>query len=172
MAQIEKTYKTERTCSKCGHHEEIVMSKRDAAFELVDIDEVLGNVCKKCSSTSFTSTYQHPDLDFDLLKEWATNPDLYLMHQDEELMLANEKYLNDILQIFDTIHLSDDKRNVLMEALCIIVYDNSNERNSRRDTKLRDKVVGELNNRRKELMLADDSIMNYIKEVVYPQLSL
>jgi hypothetical protein len=146
------------------------VTKREAAFELFDISKALGQECKKCSSTSFTTSYQRPDLDLDLLKEWATNPDLYLMPQDEELLLAEEQYLEMILHVLDSVSIPDHKRDLLMDALCVIVYDNTNDDNSQADGLLKQKVIKELNKRQDKLKLADNWIADYIKEVVYPQL--
>lgn len=170
--QNEQTYKISRECSQCGHQDEIQVTKREAAFELVDINTILGQSCKKCSSTKFSTSYQSPDLDFELLKEWATNKELFLMPQDEELLLADSKYVNDILNIIDTISIPDQKRNLLMDALCIIVYDNSMEDNAQKDIELKKRVIRELNKRQDKLKMADDWIMDYIKDVVYPQLDL
>lgn len=172
MAQLDKGWKIERTCSNCGHKDELTVSKREAAFELVDINDVLGNFCKQCSSRSFTVAYQKPDLDFELLKEWATNRELYLIEQDEELLLADERYLDIILQVLDTICVSDHKRNVMMEALCVIVYDNTVDNNPQKDNKLKNRVIEELNKRQDQLKLADSWIMDYIKKVVYPRLDI
>jgi hypothetical protein len=170
MTPLNETYKIERTCSLCGHSEELIVTKREAAFELFDINKALGQTCKKCSSTSFTTAYQRPDIDFDLLKEWATNSDFYLMPQDEELLLADEQYVSMILQVLDTISIPEHKRDLLMDALCVIVYDNTNNDNSHRDEQLKKKVIEELNKRQDKLKLADNWIMDYIKDVVYPQL--
>jgi len=146
------------------------VSKTDAAFELVDIDKVLGNACQICSSSSFTTTYQRPDLDYELLKEWATSPDLSLMPQDEELLLADEKYVDMILQVLDTISIPEHKRDLLIDALCIIVYDNTIDNLQPNDI-LKSRVINELNKRQDKLKLADNWIMDYIKKVVYPQLA-
>ncbi|WP_400190243.1 hypothetical protein [Hymenobacter sp. B81] len=148
------------------------MTKREAAFELFDINGALGQKCKNCSSISFTTAYQRPDLDFDLLKEWVTNSDLYLMPQDEELLLAEEQYVDMILEVLDTMLIPDHKRDLLMDALCVIVYDNTNEDNFQGDERLKQRVIKELNKRLDRLKLADNWIADYIKKVVYPQLDL
>lgn len=169
---MKDSYTIERKCSDCGSKEQIRVSRREAAFELVDINEALGKNCKKCSATKFTIYYHTPDLDFELLKEWATNADLYLMPQDEELLLADEKYLENILNVLDNVAILDHKRNLLMDALCVIVYDNSIDDNKQKDENLKERVIKELNKRIDKLKLADDWIMDYIKEIVYPQLEL
>jgi len=172
MTQIDYTYKIERTCTTCGHTDELIVTKREAAFELFSVSNALGKTCKNCSSLSFSTSYPRPDLDFDLLKEWATNVDLRLMPQDEELLLADEKYLDIILRVLDTISIPDRKRNLLMDALCIIVYDNTIDDNSLHHEQLKARVIKELKKRKDLLKMADGWIMDYIKNVVYPQLDL
>jgi hypothetical protein len=169
---MKENYKIERTCSTCGHIQQITVSKREIAFELVNINDVLGDKCEKCSKTTFSLSYEKPDLDFELLKYWSTNLDLYLMPQDEELILADEKYLDMVLEILDKVEIPDQKRNLLIDALCILVYDNSIEDNSNKDDELKKRVINELNKRKDKLKLADKWIMDYIKKVVYPQLEL
>jgi hypothetical protein len=170
MTQLSDTYKIVRTCTSCGHGEKLIVTKRETAFELFDFDNTLGKECKNCSSTTFTTSFQRPDLDFDLIKEWATNSDLFFMQQDEELLLAEEQYLEMILQVLDTISIPDHKRDLLMDALCVIVYDNTINDNSQKDEQLKKRVIEELNKRLDKLKLADYWIMDYIKKVVYPQL--
>lgn len=165
-------YTIERKCLSCGNKEEIHVSKREAAFELVDINAVLGESCKKCRSVRFTTNYLVPELDYELLKDWATNSELYLMPQDEELLLADGRYFDNILAILDTVSIPDHKRNILMEALCIIIYDNSVKENLHQDTELKNKVIQALNNRMNKLKSADGWISDYIKKVVYPQLDI
>lgn len=163
-------YKIKRECSECGHIDEIEVSKREAAFELVDINTVVEPKCSQCSSTRFIIYLQKPKLNISLLKEWASNPDLYLMEQDEDLLLAEGQYLDMILKIIDTEIIPDEKRNLLMSALCVMVYDNSDSDHRNPDIELRARVVEELNKRSEKLLLADEWISDYIKKVVYPQL--
>lgn len=92
------------------------------------------------------------------------------MPQDEELLLAEEQYLDMILQVLDTVPISEHKRDLLMDALCVIVYDNTTEDDSQTKDKLKEKVIQELNKRQDKLKLADNWIADYIKKVVYPQL--
>jgi len=75
------------------------------------------------------------------------------MPQDEELFLADEPYVDIILQVLDTVKTLDSKRNLLLEAL------------------LQKRVIKELNKRKTLLTLAGGSISDYIKEIVYPLLT-
>jgi hypothetical protein len=172
MTQNQMTLKISRECSQCHHEDELKVSRREAAFELVDINTLLGPTCNKCSSSLFSVSFQRPNLDFELLKEWATNQELFLMPQDEDLLLANGNYVDDLLIILDTVLIPDRKRNVIMDALCVIVYDNSNDDNSQNDIELKNRVITELNKRQDKLKLANDQVLGYIKDVVYPQLKL
>ena len=92
------------------------------------------------------------------------------MPQDEELLLADEQYVDMILEVLDTMSIPAHKRDLLMDALCVIVYDNTNKDNSQQDEQLKKRVIKELNKRQDKLKLADKWIMDYIKDVVYPQL--
>lgn len=161
-----------RACSVCGYQDGITISNREAAFELVDINNLLGRTCRKCNSKMIITAYQTPDLDYELIEEWATNTELYLMQQDEELLLAEEKHLDNILYILDTVSIPDYKRDVLLEALCIIIYDNTHQDNVHKDSELKDKVVAALNKRLDKLKLAESWISDYIKDIVFPQLNL
>lgn len=167
---MKANYKIERTCSNCGNREHINVTKREAAFELVDINNVLGIKCEKCQKDKFFVCFETVDLDFELLKEWSTNIELHIMPQDEELLLADGKYVDYILEILDNFSIHDHKRNLLLDALCVIVYDNSVNENSNKDEELKNRIIGELIKRKEKLKQADDWIMDYIKEVVYPQL--
>ena len=76
-----------------------------------------------------------------------------------------------MLNILDNKTILDHKHNVLMNALCIIVYDNSVKENQESNIHLKNRVITEINKRIEKLKLADDWIMDYIKKVVYPQLN-
>ncbi len=169
---MEATHTIKRTCLACGQEGAIRVSRREAAFGLVDIHQILGKQCPNCGANTFSTVQTLVNLDETLLKEWATNEDLHLTPQDEELLLADELYLNLILLALDHFSVVDQKRNILLEALCIIVYDNSLKDNSHKDEALKQRVIKALNERKAQLKLADDWIMDYIKEVVYPQLTL
>jgi hypothetical protein len=111
-------------------------------------------------------------VDIDILKEWADHPELYLLDQDEDLILAEVRYVDMIVEVLDTVNTSDYKTNILMSALSVIVYENTIDEHSNYapDIKLKNKVIKELNKRFDKLQLANNWIMPYIKEVVYPQL--
>ncbi len=167
----EPTYKMMKKCPDCGHMVTLIITEREAVFELIN-KATLGWTCKKCWSRSVSIWFTKPkQINFSLLKEWATNPSLYLMEQDQHLILAEEQYLENILELIDTVPMPVIKRDTLMEALCVIVYDNTDDENTAQEEELKKKVIEELNKRLDKLKLADDWIAPYLKDNVYPQLT-
>ncbi len=157
------------TCLKCKNEQEVSISQKTESLA-ANHDKILKIKCPKCSNIKFAISYKKVvPLDFELLKEWSLHQNLFLMPQDEELFLADEPYLDIILQTLDTVKILDIKKNVLFEALCIIVYDNTIESNLKKSKQLRDRVINELNKRKQKL--TESSISDYIKEIVYPQLT-
>ena len=166
--QQPKTYKYSRTCINCGDIKIFQLDKRQATFELFDGE--LDAKCGNCGKSTFSSSFEKPDLDEQLFNEWATDPELHLMPQDEELLIADEKYLHLILNALDNLQLDKHKQDIMMGALCIIVYDNSHEENDSPNLELKETVLTELKRRRDKLEQADEWIMDYIKELVYTQI--
>lgn len=171
MSAEEKSWKIFRTCHDCGHADELPVTKREAAFDLVN-SVISRKYCVNCKSTSFSTGGTKPEIDAELLKEWAADNRLSFLSQDEELMLAQGDYLDIILETLDSNPRSAYKRNVLVEALCIIVYDNSSPENSKQGKQLKERVIAELNKRPEHLQRAEKSIMDYIKKAVFPQLEI
>lgn len=169
-----------RTC-KCGNTDEIELTKREAAFDLYDSKEIWNSKCSKCGGTKCVSTgLNKPDFDKELILEWGNNSDLYFMEQDEDLMLAEEKYIDVILDIVDNHKILAEKRNILIEALCVLIHDNSkelidedlNSEESDSRTKIADRVANELKTRKELVLLAENWIMDYIKEKAFPRIGL
>jgi hypothetical protein len=116
------------------------------------------------------TTFERPDYDMELIQEWALDDNLYLMPQDEDLLLAEEKYLELVLEAIDTLLMSTYKQQVLFSALCVIVYDHSHPEAENKDEHVKQKVIAALNQRKDKLLQAEDWIGDYIKKVVFPQL--
>lgn len=167
---MNKKYRILRTCISCSNEQEVFVTKREAAFDLIDYRQVFGETCTKCPSTRFAISHQTPDLDLELLLEWANDTNLFLIEQDEELLLADEKYLELILELLDKHLILEHKQHILMDALCILVYDITVDEEFHRNDALKQRVIAEINQRKDKLHLADERIMPYIKKVVYPQL--
>ncbi len=141
------------------------ITKREAAFEL-RWQEIVNKQCPKCGSTDFTDiTIPIVELDETLLLEWGRHREYFLMPQDEELLLAEEKYFDMIVDILDNNLILQHKKYILLEALCVLLYDLVQEEY---DTPFTDALIRELNKRRADINTS--YIMDYIKEVVFPVL--
>ncbi|MFK7952359.1 MAG: hypothetical protein AB8B73_05900, partial [Ekhidna sp.] len=101
-----------------------------------------------CGKSTFNSSFQTPELDEQLFNEWATDSEFHLMPQDEELLIADNKYLHLILNALDNLEIDKHKQDLMMDALCIIVYDNSPEINDSPNLELKETLVSELRKRR------------------------
>jgi len=167
---------------KCGNRDAVGLTKREAAFDLYeDCKEIWDTKCSKCGSKKwYSSQVTKPDYDKELMLEWGNNLDLFFMEQDEGLMLAEEKYIDLILDTIDNHKILDHKRTILVEALCVLIYDNSGEllgkeinlKEVENRSKIASRVAKELKARKKIVLLAEDWIMDYIKERVFPILGI
>ena len=81
-------YKLPRTCKDCKHVDSFELTKIEAAFELYDSNKVRKTPYTNCGSTNGESLgHHHPKLDKELLDMWGSDPDLFLMEQDQELKI-------------------------------------------------------------------------------------
>ena len=172
-------YYLKRICEDCKNVDSFELTKVDAAFELYDSSEIWHTPCSKCRSVNCESIeHSHPKLDRELLDIWGNDLKINLMEQDEELFLAEIEYLPLILQAIDESKYFKSKINILIESLCVLLYDNtvqddcySSEENKERQ-RIANIVKPELISRKEEIIEADTFIMDYIKEVVYPQIGI
>ncbi|MBX7155294.1 MAG: hypothetical protein U0Y96_15195 [Candidatus Kapaibacterium sp.] len=156
-----------RHCKKCKHRQRYDYPKREVAFGLHDDDPFL---CSKCNYDSSDYGEVHCNkLDDDILSEWIINPDVYLLEQDEELFLADINYLDLLLKYLDDKKALPAKKIILLEALCVIVYDIiKDDKDKEHLNRLKDELL-----KRKQLLHDfKDSIMAYLTDVVYPFLGL
>lgn len=107
--------------------------------------------------------------------EWASDASLYLMSQDEELVLANEEYLETMLNILDNEQGLPHKRGIIIEAMCVMVYDNVNTINntpSPERTRRAERVLNELTKRKPLVVEYKNMVMDYVQKVVFPRLDI
>lgn len=172
-------YKLTRTCKDCKNEDSFSLTKVEAAFELYDSSVIWNTPCSNCDSVNCESLgHHHPKLDKELLDLWGNDSELYLMEQDEELFLAELEYLPMILESIDEGRYPSRKTNVLIESICVLLYDNtasryeySKEENEEREN-IAKKVRPELVKRIDRIKNAEAIIMDYIKDVVFPQIGL
>ena len=172
-------YKVSRTCKNCGNVEETILTKVEAAFELYDSRAIWNQACTACGSKECKSISSHtPSLDEELLDIWGNDPELFFWQQDQELFLAEYDYFPLLLNAIDKSNYPKAKIDVLIEAICILLYDNtypsqefSKEEMAEREA-IADKVRPELIKRKERIKQAGDWVMEYIQEVVYPQIGI
>ena len=146
-------YKLTRTCQSCQHIEELYIEKRAAAFDLIKIGDSIGHTCSNCKKTAFSYSREMPEIDEELLIEWASNNNLFLLEQDEDLILADVHYLDFIFNVIDMPQTLDNKRATLFSALCTIVYDEVDENISGTNSPTVKEILQFLS-QRKEILLS------------------
>ncbi len=107
--------------------------------------------------------------------EWASDASLYLMSQDEEILLANEEYLGTMLDILDNELGLPHKRGIIIEAMCVMVYDNMNTINNTPSpdrAQRAERVLEELAKRKSLVLTYKNMVMGYVQQVVFPRLDI
>jgi len=106
------------------------------------------------------------------------NAHLKISDQDEHLTLAEVDYLPMILDAIDHQQYQPAKIDTLLEAVCVLLYDHvvnpfeySPEENLRR-SQIADSVRPELQKRKDLIRKASLGMMDYLKEVVFPEIGL
>lgn len=161
-----------RVCKRCDHNQVIPLTRRERAFELYDFEKIWNMPCEKCNSTECSSlASSNIEYDKELFLEWATTPGFQFMQQDEDLLIAEEKYLDILLDLLDNYEILPYKKMVLLEALCVMIYNETIRKNS--DPSFLKKVIAQL---RQRIHLFTPEVLcyipNYIQEVVFPQIGL
>lgn len=174
------TYTQTRTCSDCNHEDTRELTEREAAFvELQNWCEYWETPCSQCGSRKCESVgIQEVSLTESLLDEWGKNTNLSVNEQDEEIILGNPQYMDLLLRGIESENYLVCKKRVLLEALCVILYDAivkdeeySDEENLQR-LKVAEKVKPELIKRKSLLLHPDQWICDYIKAVIFPYLQI
>ena len=172
-------YKLSRGCKECENVDLFGLTKIEAAFELYDSSQIWKTPCSKCGSVNCKFLgHDHPKLDQELLDIWGNSPELFLMSQDEELFLAEIDYLPMTLKAIDESKYLKRKIEVLVESVCVLLYDNSAspEEYTDNENKEREKaatlVRTELIKRKDKIIEAREAVMDYIKEIVFPQIGI
>jgi hypothetical protein len=172
-------YKLTRTCGDCFNVETIMLSKIEAAFETYNSKSIWNLECSKCQSTKCQSVgKEEPKLDKELLDIWGNDSDLTFSEQDQELFLAEFEYFPLLLEAIDQNVYNINKTNILVEAICVILYDNSvsMEQFSDIENQERERVARlvrpELIKRKNLIIQAGDSVMEYVRNIVNPQIGI
>jgi len=157
-----------KTCRKCGTKTERSLDEETAAFVQTRQWSI---TCPNCNSKILNEGCNTPPLTYDLLKKWARNDSLQFIEQDEDIILADNNRLGLLLDIFDSDKTTEYKRGIIIQALCVLLYDNlaSKEDNPESDRKIADRIVRELNERKNMVKLGKGQFIEpYIEKVVFP----
>nr|WP_321222451.1 hypothetical protein [uncultured Psychroserpens sp.] len=159
----------QRRACKCGNVDFIEVTKIEAAFNLRE-KEIWNLKCSKCGGKNATSVISNsPEIDKELLQIWTDNLEYLFCQQDEELSLAQYSDNIDLyIEFIDDDSVPLEKKKVLIEALCVMIYDRSKKTNSDEDKKIVNKISSELKKRENQVISAQNWIMDYIKKVSFP----
>jgi len=109
---------------------------------------------------------------------WGNDPELRVLDQDEELILAEFEYLPMLLNAIDDSSYMGAKTDILIEAICILLYDYSvvSEEYSDPEKVEREQIAQQVRQeliKRKQIIIQSQAYMrDYVKEVVYPQIGI
>ncbi len=169
-------YTINTICKNCKHESIFELSKTEAAFDLVE-NKLWNLPCEKCSSTEKSSLGTNkPTIDEELMEQWATQEELQFLDQDEDLYIAVVDNIDMIIHFLDAENTLPAKKIVLLDALCVLLYDNVKdmEELSKKEKQLRKDNLEIILPRiieRKELILQNkELIYTYVFEVVEPYL--
>ena len=152
----------------------------DTLYSIDNTDKIMEyNLKRECGSDkAYSLQHAHPKLDKEILDIWGNDPKLFLMIQDEEIFLAEYDYFPMLLKAIDESKYPKSKIDVLIEAICVLLYDNTvapeeySEKENRERESIAKKVRPELIKRKNRIIEAGDLVMEYIQEIVYPQIGI
>lgn len=117
-------YTINTICKNCKHESIFELSKTEVAFDLLE-NKLWNLPCEKCSSTEKSSLGTNkPTIDEELMEQWATQEDLKFLDQDEDLYIAEVDNIDLIIYFLERENTLPSKKNVLLDALCVLLYDN------------------------------------------------
>lgn len=172
-------YNLIRTCKDCKNQDIFEFTKIQAAFELYNSSEIWKMKCSKCNSTNcYCIEHPYVKLDQEIFDLWGNNEHFFLSSQDEEIILAEMDNFSMILSAIKDEKYLNSKISILVESLCILLYDNTvecidyNEEENQERAKNAQIIRPELI-KIKDLIKANEvEIMDYLKVVVFPQLGI
>jgi len=168
-----------RVCKDCQNTDYFSLTKTEAVFKLYDWASFFNSPCTNCGSTTCQSlSSPFVTIDKEILDTWGNNSELRFLDQDEELILAEFKYLPMLLNAIDDSSYMGAKINILIEAICILLYnytsgsDEYSELENVERERIARQIRQELIQRRQIIIESQAYISDYVKEVVYPQIGI
>ncbi len=131
---------------------------------------------RKCAGVACPMATLTPSL----LDEWGRDQQLSVEEQDEAIILADPENLPLILRGLECLSYIASKKRVLLEALCVMLYDAIVEQDyvtytveeKRERLAIAEKVKPELVKRVDLLLRPEQWISDYVKEAVFPYLGI
>ena len=168
-----------RSCKACHQEDFYTFSKVEAAFHLYDLQDFWTRACSNCGARQAQSiTYHTPKPDQELFDLWGKDAKLRFMDQDEGIILGEYENLPLLLKAIDEEKYLKEKMDVLIEAVCVILYDHSypshefSEKEEEDRKHIAARIRPELIKRKERIKASESEIWEYVKEVVFPQLGL
>lgn len=168
-----QVYTISRKCSDCENVDYYSVSKKEVAF--LHNNSYWNKPCSKCKSIKCASlNYPIVEIDDELMTIWSKDAALFFLDQDEELILAEEEYVDLIIRYIDSDVILPSKRGVLIEALLVLIYDIITDEDGIDKIKipLLQNIKEFLLQRRQYIHDYDYLVRGYVKEIVYPELDL
>ena len=160
------TYHISKTCKECGNEYKIGLTKHEAAFSPLANPKLKKMKCPQCGSTEYrVASCPFIEIDEDLLIKWANDNNLHFSEQDEDIILGYRENISLIGEFINRNDILDSKRNILVCALCVVVYDKDDNIAYQQAMKILQANKTLLNNARSD-------ISKYIGKKVFPQLGL
>lgn len=169
-----KTYTLTRTC-KCGDIQEFEHTKVEMAFKLFG-NRYYKIPCPKCGDTAFDSIgYETPEMDDELFQIWSENEAYQFLEQDEDLLLAEMENLQRLLGAFDDENFPKNKKTIVANALCTLLFDNTPLSENEDDytaeerqqmQKNRAEILPKLQQRKDKILLYKNAIWDYIWKAI------
>jgi predicted nucleic-acid-binding Zn-ribbon protein len=117
-----ESYNATWNCSDCGYVSIYELSKREAAFfDSLALEKT--SRCIKCRGTNSSgSSRSIPDIDHELLSEWASDPNLSFLSQDQDLIIADLP-ARLIAEFYCSEKTDESQRSWLLNAIMVKLHD-------------------------------------------------
>jgi hypothetical protein len=117
-----ETFEGSWNCAKCGKVSNYQLSKREAAFfDALAPEKSI--TCPDCGNDQRSGgSHPIPDIDLDLLIEWASNPELCFLSQDQDLILADLP-TSLLCEFYSSDNTVEQQRGWLLSAIMVKLYD-------------------------------------------------
>ncbi len=154
-----------RIC-KCGYKEEFPLNRLEAAFGFPE-NKFWKMICPQCGKSQTDSvSYNTPKIDSDLFKIWSENENYQFSEQDEDILLAEMDYLELLLSAFDDKNFPIEKKVIVINALCVLLFDNIKLKGEKYTEDEKHRMEVNRNIVLPELQKRRDAIFNY-KSVIW-----